>query len=426
MTMPEEPGTPGTAPVSDHRPVPRGVLPRGFQTWLMAGLALGIVLIILITGQSEPSRNPAQTQQAPAAPNPDRLRDYQERLRAMEARQALEAQAPQPTVPETPRFQEPAGPAPEDPIAADRKRREYESLFASNVVLSRRPEGERPEVGQPAGVRAGETPHDISNPSLDEIASAVLRATGGSSAGATRPTTPTTGAASEQVGSLASSDGGRQERTPDRTDPISAAGPLHTLLEGTFIDAVLTNRLDGSGTAPVNCLVTNPVYSHSGQHVLIPAGARVLGETRPVQALGETRLAVGFHRLLMPDGSTLRLDQFLGLNQIGDAGLRDKVNQHYWSTFGSAAAVGLISGLAQWIGSAGYSSGTGDRTVIIAGGADAASQASLQVMSRFLNRLPTVTIREGHRVKVYVTSDLQLPAYPAAQDSVLSGRRRVQ
>jgi type IV secretory pathway VirB10-like protein len=426
MTMPEEPGTPGTAPVSDHRPVPRGVLPRGFQTWLMAGLALGIVLIILITGQSEPSRNPAQTQQAPAAPNPERLRDYQERLRAMEARQALEAQAPQPTVPVTPRFEEPAGPAPEDPIAADRKRREYESLFASNVVLSRRPDGERPEVGQPVGVRAGEIPRDISNPSLDEIASAVLRATGGTSAGATPPAAPTTGPASAPAASLASSADGRQERTPDRTDPIRAAGPLHTLLEGTFIDAVLTNRLDGSGTAPVNCLVTNPVYSHSGQHVLIPAGARVLGETRPVQALGETRLAVGFHRLLMPDGSTLRLDQFLGLNQIGDAGLRDKVNHHYWSTFGSAAAVGLISGLAQWIGSAGYSGGTGDRTVVIAGGADAASQASLQVMSRFLNRLPTVTIREGHRVKVYVTSDLQLPAYPAAQGSVVSERRRVQ
>ena len=182
-----------------------------------------------------------------------------------------------------------------------------------------------------------------------------------------------------------------------------------------MIDTVLTNRLDGRGTAPVNCLVTNPVYSHSGQHVLIPAGARVLGETRPVQALGETRLAVAFHRLLMPDGSTQRLDQFLGLNQIGDAGLRDKVNQHYWSTFVSAGAVGLISGLAQWIGTAGLSGGTGDRTVIIAGGADAASQASLQVMSRFLNRLPTVTIREGHRVKVYVTSDLQLPAYPATQ-----------
>jgi type IV secretion system protein VirB10 len=90
------------------------------------------------------------------------------------------------------------------------------------------------------------------------------------------------------------------------------------------------------------------------------------------------------------------------------------VNQHYWSMFGSAAAVGLISGLAQWIGTAGISGGSGDRTVIIAGGAtDATAQASMQVMNRFLNRLPTITIREGHRVKVYLTSDLELPAYEA-------------
>ena len=139
-------------------------------------------------------------------------------------------------------------------------------------------------------------------------------------------------------------------RTPAQTDPISAAGPLHRILEGTFIDAVLTNRLDGSEAAPVNCLVTNPLYSHSGRHVLIPAGARVLGETKPVRALGETRLAVSFHRLVMPDGRTYRLDEFMGLNQIGDAGLRDRVNHHYLATFGAAAAVGLITGLSQYPG----------------------------------------------------------------------------
>jgi type IV secretion system protein VirB10 len=187
---------------------------------------------------------------------------------------------------------------------------------------------------------------------------------------------------------------------------------MHRVLEGTVIDAVLTNRLDGSSAAPVNCLVTNPLYSHSGRLVLIPAGARILGETKPVQAYGETRLAVGFHRLLMPDGRTYRLDQFVGLNQIGDLGLRDRVNQHYLSTFGAAAAVGLISGLSQYLGSAGLGRGDGDRTVVIAGGVgDATSQASMQVMNRFLNRLPTITIREGHRVKVYLTSDLELPAY---------------
>ena len=183
---------------------------------------------------------------------------------------------------------------------------------------------------------------------------------------------------------------------------------------GTIIDTALTNRLDGSVAAPVNCLVTNALYSHSGQHVLIPAGARILGETKPVQTFGETRLAVAFHRLLMPDGRTYSLDHFIGLNQIGDSGLRDQVNQHYWSTFGAAAAVGLISGLGQYLGSAGLTRGDGDRTVIIAGGAtDATAQASVQVMSRFLNRLPTITIREGHRVKVYLTGDLELPAYEA-------------
>ena len=346
--MAEESAGPVAAPVSDHRPVPRGVLPRRFQTWLMAGLALGIVLIILITGQPEPSRNPTQSQPAPVAPNPDRLRDYQERLRAMEARQALESQPAQPAGPEAPRFEEPASPAPEDPIAADRKRRDTRAYSPATLSSADGPnESARKPVASlalPPVRRRATTRH----PSLDEIAEAVLRATGGASAGAVRSAAPTSGTTAQLP--PASATGDRRERTPERTDPISAVGPLHRLLEGTVIDTVLTNRLDGSGPAPVNCLVTNPVYSHSGQHVLIPAGARVLGETRPVQALGETRLAVAFHRLLMPDGSTLRLDQFLGLNQIGDAGLRDKVNHHYWSTFGAAAAVGLISGLAQWIG----------------------------------------------------------------------------
>ena len=111
----------------------------------------------------------------------------------------------------------------------------------------------------------------------------------------------------------------------------------------------------------MNCLVTNPVYSHDGQQIVIPAGARVLGETKPVQAFGETRVAVGFHRLVMPDGSTHRLDQFVGLNAIGDAGLRDQVNQHYLSTFGAAAAIGLITGLTQYLGTGGFAHGTQHR-----------------------------------------------------------------
>src|SRR5688572_32001338 len=188
--MADEPVTSPAAPVSDHRPVPRGVLPRRFQTWLMAGLAFGILVIILITGQPEPTRSPTQSQPAAVAPNPDRLRDYQERLRAMEARQTLQAEPTQPALSQTPRVEEPAGPAPEDPIQTDRKRREYESLFASNVVLSRRPEAERPDVGRSVGFSQGEARRDAPTPSLDEIAEAVVRATGTPTKNGARPVDP--------------------------------------------------------------------------------------------------------------------------------------------------------------------------------------------------------------------------------------------
>ena len=407
--------------VTDRRPVPRGVIPRGVQTWLLAGLALFMLVIMLVVGRPDAPARPAASQAAATAPaqSADRVRDYQERLRVAEARALAEVQAVEqaPAVPQPGYVDQSQAPPPEDPIETDKRRREYESLFASNVVLSRRAEPDRPDAGPLAAPARNTATGEPAIPTMDEIADAAVWAT--TRAGAPFPVAPIA-----QSGATAApqQERGRpgERQTPERTEPIAASGPLHRILEGTVIDAVLSNRLDGAAAAPVNCLVTNPVYSHSGQHVVIPAGSRVLGETRPVQALGETRLAVAFHRLLMPDGRTYRLDQFIGLNQIGDAGLRDRVNQHYLSTFGAAAAVGLISGLAQFLGSAGLGRGDGDRTVIIAGGVgDATSQASLQVMSRFLNRLPTVTIREGHRVKVYLTSDVELPAYAAP---VLSSR----
>ena len=405
---------PASATVTDHRPVPRGVLPRRVQTWVMAGVAVGMLAIMLIVGRPDPPARPAAAAAPTQPPSADRVRDYQDRLRLLEAQALRDAQAAGPTSTAPPaQYDDGQTPAPQDPIATDRKRREYESLFASNVVLSRRPESERPDLGRGTLQTPATGRSDPANPSVEDVADAVVRATSRTAALAGNQASPFPAPAMAAPAQQRATEP-TQVRTPDQTPPISAAGPMHRVLEGTVLDTVLTNRLDGTTAAPVNCLVTNPLYSHTGRQVLIPAGARVLGETKPVQAVGETRLAVSFHRLLMPDGRTYRLDQFLGLNQIGDAGLRDQVNQHYLSTFGAAGAVGLISGLSQYLGSAGLGGGDGNRTIVIAGGVgDATSQATLQVMNRFLNRLPTVTIREGHRVKVYLTSDIELPAYVA-------------
>ena len=395
--------TQGAAPVVDRRPVPRGVLPKGIQTWLMVALALGIVLIIFFTGQPQaPERSSAATP-AQQSVSPDRVRDYQERLSALNGLSAPDLRG-EPSLP--PAFQDDVQPETVDPLAGERQRRDYESLFASNVVVSRRAPLQRPGArADQSGVQADERPVAGNEPSLDAIADAVVRATTRNSPQevAARP-------ASEN----ASVPGATRRVAANAHEYSIVAGNMHRIVEGTIIDTVLTNRLDGAAASPVNCLVTNPVYSQDGQHILVPSGARILGETRQVEGLSDTRLAVGFHRIVMPDGQSVALDQFKGLNQRGDSGLKDRVNQHYWSTFGAAAAVGLVGGLSQLLGSAALGSGDGDRTVIVAGSADAASQASAQTLNRFLNRMPTITIREGHRVKVYVTSDLELPAWSAA------------
>src|SRR5262245_7702227 len=86
------------ATVADHRPVPRGVLPRGVQTWVMAGIAIGMLGIMLLVGRPTPPERSATTATtAVQQPSADRVRDYQDRLRLLEAQAARDAQTSAPT-----------------------------------------------------------------------------------------------------------------------------------------------------------------------------------------------------------------------------------------------------------------------------------------------------------------------------------------
>jgi type IV secretion system protein VirB10 len=158
------------------------------------------------------------------------------------------------------------------------------------------------------------------------------------------------------------------------------------------------------------------VYSEDRQHVLIPAGARVLGSSSPVESWGDSRLAVSFHRLLMPDGHTYSLDTYHALDQVGEAGVTENVDRHYLQLFGASVAIGAISGLAQFGTTSGLASTSFSDQYRQAAGASMASSAS-RVLDRYLNVLPTITIREGYRIKVYLTSDFELPVYATASAS---------
>lgn len=193
----------------------------------------------------------------------------------------------------------------------------------------------------------------------------------------------------------------------------SATGQPYLVYEGSVLDTVLMNRLDGDAPGPVKVLVSNPLYSHDLQHVLIPDGTIVLGEAKKIGATGfgqQRRMAVVFHRLIMPDGYSVDLDQFDGLDQIGEQGLKDKVNNHYLEIFGTSIALGIVAGAGEITQGGGTISTSGSQA-FTTGAAGSVSQSATTILDRFLQIPPTITIREGHRVKIYFTQDMLLPSY---------------
>ena len=197
--------------------------------------------------------------------------------------------------------------------------------------------------------------------------------------------------------------------TRDYTDPPRVGAPedppgWERIYEGSFLEAALVTQLSGDFPGPVLAVVSVPFYSADRQRILVPRGARVIGTAQAVMNQDQSRLAVSFHRLILPDGRWVSLD-FHGLNQLGEGALKDQVNRHYFSMFAAVGAVGVLSGLTLQ-GSNPYAGGSeGFR----AGAGQGLGQAATRILDRFLNRLPTLTIRAGHRLRVWFTSDVLVP-----------------
>ena len=197
---------------------------------------------------------------------------------------------------------------------------------------------------------------------------------------------------------------GRDYANPSRLEGDDDPPGWERIYEGAFLEAVLVTQLSGDFPGPVLAQVAVPFYSADRQRVLVPRGARVIGTASAVQGQDQERLAVSFHRLIYPDGRWVTLD-FHGLNQVGEGALKDQVNRHYFSMFAAVGAVGIISGLTLQ-NSNPYGGGA---QAFRAGAGQGLGQAAEQILQRFLNRLPTLTIRAGHRLRIWFTSDVLVP-----------------
>jgi type IV secretion system protein VirB10 len=406
--------------IQDKAPKPPGLLPKNVQSWLLAGLAVLMIIIMWLTGGKKPAAPAraipsAPAVQAPLEVNEAKIVDLQNRIQELQREQILAQNAlaqqnriltngtqdpqPLPTSGSTSRASPERA---EDSIREERKKRDYLSLFASNVALTYR----RPPQSSPS--HDGQQTSLAAPPATDPNAAQLAELLKPLQLQGTVPA-PSAAVAKDSAAESARKENPKSPAAAPARAPAAATGKTYVVFEGTVLESVLINRLDGQMAGPVECLLASDVYSHDRQHLLIPAGSKLLGETKKVENFGQNRLAVSFHRLLMPDGYSASLDHFQGLNQIGDAGLRDQVNNHYLGIFGVSLAIGAIGAVAEGGTSAALTATGEDR--MRQGFAQGTAQSSAQILERFLNILPTVTIREGHRIKVYLSGDLALPDY---------------
>jgi len=185
-------------------------------------------------------------------------------------------------------------------------------------------------------------------------------------------------------------------------------GRLYRIFEGTILEGVVTNHIDGGFSGPVLVMLTTDYYSHDHQQLLMPQGTRLIGTVQSVGNAQQRKLFVVFHRAICPDGFSLDFDKYVGLDQIGTTGLATKVSHGYFQAFAAAAAIGGLGGLAQ-IGNNG--SILTPSTEIQNGISEQSAVEGEQVLNHFLNRLPVITLKEGSRARIYVGRDILIPSY---------------
>lgn len=178
---------------------------------------------------------------------------------------------------------------------------------------------------------------------------------------------------------------------------------------GTVIPGALITGIRSDLPGLITAQVSENVYdSPSGKFLLIPQGARLIGQYDSQVAFGQSRVLLVWTRLIMPNGKSIVLERQPGADTAGYSGLEDDVDNHWGALFKAAMLSTLLS-----VGSEVGTSGSEDEVVqaIRRGSSQSFNQVGQRVVSRNLDIQPTLTIRPGFPVRVIVNRDLVLAPY---------------
>ncbi len=180
------------------------------------------------------------------------------------------------------------------------------------------------------------------------------------------------------------------------------------VMAGTVISASLVTGLNSDLPGMVIAQVTEPIYDTvTGRILLIPQGSRLIGQYDSVVAFGQSRALLVWQRLILPDGSSLEIDNLPATDASGYAGLSDKVDYHTWSLLKGVALSTLLGITTQ--------QGASDDSDLVKAlresAQQSANQAGQKIVEKTLNVQPSLTVRPGWPLRIIVHKDLVLKPY---------------
>lgn len=193
------------------------------------------------------------------------------------------------------------------------------------------------------------------------------------------------------------------------------ARPDALLVRGTYIRCVLETRIVTDVPGFTSCVVTEPVYSINGRRLLLPSGSKVLGRYDS-EPLGP-RVAVVWDRITTPNGIDVSMAS-PGVDGLGGAGHPGRYSAHWGSRIGSALLVSLVSDAFKYAAAKEGPAGTviGEGGVVLQSPYESSTARTLERLANQAldnRRPPTVTIRQGTLLNVYVARDVDFSAVVA-------------
>ena len=186
--------------------------------------------------------------------------------------------------------------------------------------------------------------------------------------------------------------------------------PLNSIWQGTIFDATLTSDICTDLPGECTAVITKNIYSsQDGRYLLIPQNSKLLGSYNSSISYSQSRVQVGWHTLIRPDGYMVNLGNFNATDKKGASGLKGRINDHPWAYLKAIALMSALNIVNSELQTTAAASTNEYVQNVMANSQEVATTLGQKLIDRAMDVQPTINIKAGTIINIVANTNLELP-----------------